>query len=49
MPYVGALRIVVLMFKRKGGIRNCICYRAMMLLEHEMTVVKMVLENDFVE
>ena len=40
-----ALSIVVPIFKDKGDIRNCSCYRDVNLLEHEMKVVKMVLEK----
>ena len=39
MPIEWALSIVVLIFKWKGDIRNCSCYGAMKLLEHEMKVV----------
>ena len=33
-----ALSIVIPIFKAKGDIRNCSCYRAMKLLEHGMKV-----------
>ena len=39
------LSIVVPIFKGKGDIRNCSCYRAVKLLEHGMKVVEMVLEK----
>ena len=35
MPVEWALSIVVPVFKGKGDIRNCSCYRAVKLLEHE--------------
>ena len=38
-----ALTIVVSIFKGKGDIRNCCCYRAVKLLGHGMKVVKRVL------
>ena len=38
-------QIVVPIFKRKGDIRNCSCYRAVTLLEHGMKVVEMVFEK----
>ena len=45
MPAEWALRIVVSIFKWKGDIRNCSCYRAVNLLEHGMKVVEMVLRK----
>ena len=42
-----ALSIVVPIFKGKGDIRNCSCYRAVKFLEHGMKVVEMVLEKRF--
>ena len=40
--------IVVPIVKGKGDIRNCGCYRAVMLLEHAMKVVVRVLEKRLV-
>ena len=40
MPAEWALSIVVSIFKGKGHIRNCSCYCAVKLLEHDMKVVK---------
>ena len=40
-----ALTIVFPIFKRKGYVRNCSCYRAMKILEYIMKVVKRVLEK----
>ena len=45
MPAEWALCIVVPIFKGKGDIRNCSCYRTVKLLEHGMKVVEMVLEK----
>ena len=45
MPVEWALSIVVPIFKGKGDIRNCSCYRAVKLLEHCMKVVEGVLEK----
>ena len=45
MPAEWALSIVVLIFKGKGDIRNCSCYRAVKLLEHGMKVVERVFEK----
>ena len=45
MPAEWALCIVVPIFKGKGDISNCSCYRAMKLLEHGMNLVERVLEN----
>ena len=39
------LSIVVPIFKGKGDIRNCSCYRAVKLLEHRMKVVERLLEK----
>ena len=36
---------MVPVFKSKGGIRNCSCYRAMKLHEHGMKMVERVLEK----
>ena len=43
MPVEWALRIVVPIFKGKGDIRNCSCYKAASLREHAMKVVEKVL------
>ena len=43
MPAEWTLYVVVPIFKGKGGIRNCSCYRAVKLLEHGMKVVERVL------
>ena len=40
-----ALSIVVPIFKWKGDIWNCSCYRAVKLLEHGIKVVERVLEK----
>ena len=40
-----ALSTVVPIFKGKGDIWNCICYRAVKLFEHGMKVVERVLEK----
>ena len=45
MPAESALSMVVPIFKGKGDIRNCCCFRAVKLFEHGMNVVKRVLEN----
>ena len=45
MPAEWTLSIVVPIFKGKGDIRNCSCYRAVKLLEHGMKVVKKVFEK----
>ena len=45
MPAEWVLNIVVQIFKGKGDIRNCSCYRAVTLLEHGMKVVDRVLEE----
>ena len=39
------LNIVVPIFKGKGDVRNCSCYRAVKLLEHGMMVVRRELEK----
>ena len=44
MPAEWALSILVTIFK-KGDIRNCICYRTVMLLEHGMKMVERVLKE----
>ena len=44
-----ALRIVVPIFKGKGGVRNCSCHRAVNLLEHGIKVVESLLEKGFIE
>ena len=49
MPAELALSTVVPIFKGKGDIRNCCCYRAMKLLEHARKVVERVLEKSYVE
>ena len=48
MPFEWALSIVATIFKGKGDIRNCSCYRAVKLFEHCMKVVERVLEKGFV-
>ena len=45
IPAEWAPCIVVPIFKGKGDIRNCSCYRAVKLLEHSMKVVERVLEK----
>ena len=45
MPAEWAMSIVVPIFKGKCDVRNCSCYGAVNLLEHEMKVVKGVLER----
>ena len=45
MPVEWALCIVVPIFKGKGEIRNCSCYRAVKHLEHETKSVERVLEK----
>ena len=45
MPHEWALSIVFAIFKGKGDIRNCSCYRPQKPREHGMNVVKMVLEK----
>ena len=40
MPAEWVLSIVVQIFKGKGDIRNCTCYRAVKLFEHHMKVVE---------
>ena len=42
MPTEWALSIVVQIFKGKGDIRSCSCYRAVKLHEHGMKVVERV-------
>ena len=42
---LNGLSIVVPISKRKGHIRNCSCNKAIMLIQHETKVVKMVLEK----
>ena len=49
MPAEWALSIVVQIFKGKDDISNCICHRAVKLLEHGMKVVERVFEKFFVE
>ena len=44
MPAEWAISVVVPMFKEKGDIQNCSCYRAAKLLEHGMKVVEKLLE-----
>ena len=48
MPVEWALCIEVPIFKGKGDIRKCSCYRAVKLHEHEMNVEERVLEKGFV-
>ena len=45
MPVEWALFIVVPIFKANGDIKNCSCYRAVKILEHEMKAVERVLEK----
>ena len=45
MPVEWSLSMVVQIFKEKGDIRNCSCYRAVKLLELGIKVVEMVLEK----
>ena len=45
MPIELALCKVVSIFKGKGNITNCICHRAVKLIEHGMKVVERVLEK----
>ena len=45
MPAEWALSIVVPIFNRKGGIRNCSCYRAMKFFNHVIKVVERVIEK----
>ena len=45
MPVEWALSKMIPIFKGKGNVRNCSCYRAVKLLEHDMKVVKRVLEK----
>ena len=45
MPVEWVLSIVIPIYKVKGNIRNCICYRNVKLLEHGMKVVETVLEK----
>ena len=47
MPAEWAVSIMVPIFKGKGDIRNCRCYRTVKLLEHGMEVVKWVFEKRF--
>ena len=49
MPVELAVRIVVPIFKRKGDVRNCSCYKAVKLLEHGMKVVERCQKKGFVE
>ena len=49
MPATWALSVVVPIFKGKGDIRNCNCYRAIKLLEHGMELVERAPEKWFVE
>ena len=43
MPVEWAICIVVPVFKGKGYTRNCSCYIAVKLLEHEVMVVERLL------
>ena len=45
MPVEWTLSTAVPIFKGKGDIQNCSCYRAVRLLEHGMKVVEGVLEK----
>ena len=45
MPVEWALSIMVPIFKGKGDITNCSCYRTVKLLKHGMKVMEMVLEK----
>ena len=45
MPVELALSIVVPICKGKGDIRNCMCHRAVKLLEHDMKLMERVLEK----
>ena len=45
MPVEWALSRVVAIFKGKGDIRNCTCYRAVKLLLHGKKVVERVLKT----
>ena len=45
MPVEWALSIMDLIYKRKGDIWNCSCYRAEKCFEHGMKVVKMIFEK----
>ena len=45
MPAEFALSMVVPIFKGKGDIRNCSCYRAVKLLEHSIKEVERVFED----
>ena len=45
MPGEWALSIMVSIFKEKGNIRNCSCYRAVKLVEHGVKVVERVPEK----
>ena len=47
LPAEWAQGIVVAILMEKGDIRYCSCYGAMKLLDHEMKVVKKVLEERF--
>ena len=47
IPAEWAQSIAVQIFKGKGDIRNCSCYRAVKLLEHGMKVVERVFEKRF--
>ena len=46
MPVEWALGIVVPIFKGMGDVRNCSCYCAVKLREHEMKVVERVFQNE---
>ena len=49
IPAEWALSIVAPIFKGKGDIRNCSCYRAVKFLEHGMKVVESVMKKSFIE
>ena len=46
MPVKRALSTMAPIFKGKGGIRNCNCYRTVRLDEHGMKLVGRVLEKN---
>ena len=45
MPVEWTLSMVVPIFKGKGDIRNCSCYRTVKLLEHGMKMVERVFKK----
>ena len=46
MPAILTPSIVVAIFKAKGDIKNCSCYKSVKLLGHGMNVVGGVLDNE---